>query len=403
MTVYGKEGHTATDHLHTREMILNMGPAHPAMHGTVKMILTLDGETIKDVDIHVGYLHRGFEKMCEEQTWNQVMPYTDRLNYSSPLINNMGYAMAVEKIAGIEITPRCRWIRTLVSELSRITDHITCIGAQALELAAYSPFLYGVEARELLYQLIEELTGARLTVSYARIGGLRHDLTDTFEAHYRERLPRIHHLLEDVHRLLTKNRIYYDRMAGTGVISAEKAIDYGFTGPVLRSTGVTYDVRKNYPYLAYGDVDFDVPVGSEGDNYDRYLIRVEEIKQSLRIIDQCFKNMPDGPVNIEDWNVVLPPKEEVYNTIEGMIAHFKIIMHGSDIPEGEAYSYVEGANGELGFYVVSSGGRGPYKMHVRGPSLHLMQGIHEMIVGGMIADLVPTFDSINMIGGEIDR
>jgi NADH-quinone oxidoreductase subunit D len=391
------------DHLHTKEMTINMGPSHPAMHGTVKMVLSLSGETVQDLDIHVGYLHRGFEKECETGTWNQAIPYTDRLNYCSPLINNVGYVLAVEKLAGIEITERCKWIRTLVCELSRITDHLTCLGAQAMELAAFTPYLYLIQARELIYQLVEELTGARLTVSYTRVGGLRYDLTDTFEDHYRDRLPRIRVLLSDAERMLTKNRVFYDRMAGTGVVTKENAIDYGFTGPVLRSTGVPYDVRKDHPYLAYPDLDFVVPVGTNGDNFDRYLIRLEELRQSMSMMDQCFANMPDGPINIDDWNVVLPPKEKVYNTIEAMIAHFKVIMHGSQIPKGEAYGYVEGGNGELGFYVVSEGERGPYKLHVRAPCFYVMGGIHPMLVGGMLADIVPTFDSINMIGGEIDR
>lgn len=391
------------DHLHSEELILNMGPSHPATHGTVKFVLTLEGETIRDMDIHIGYLHRGFEKMCEQGTWNQAIPYTDRLNYLSPLINNVGYALAVEKLAGLEVPPRCQWIRVLVSEISRICDHLTAVGAQALELAAFTPFLYAVEARELLYQLIEELTGARLTTSYTRVGGLRFDLTERFEENYYAALPRIHSLLDDIRKLLNGNRIFYDRMAGTGVIAAQDAIDLSFSGPVLRSTGVAYDVRKDHPYLTYDQLDFEVPVGTAGDNFDRYLLRMEEIVQSMRIVDQCFENMPDGPVNIDDWNVVLPPKEEVYNTIEAMIAHFKVIMHGSKIPKGEAYGYVEGANGELGFYVVSDGERGPYKLHVRGPCLHLMQGLPDMVVGGQLADIVPTFDSINMIGGEIDR
>jgi len=373
------------------------------MHGTVKMILSLEGETVRDMDTHVGYLHRGFEKECEEGTWNQAIPYTDRLNYCSPLINNVGYVMAVEKLAGIQVTERCAWIRTLVCELSRVTDHLTCVGAQAMELAAFTPYLYAVQARELLYQLVEELTGARLTVSYARVGGLRYDLTETFEAHYYERLPRIMALLDDARKMLNGNRIFYERMAGTGLIDSATAIDYGFTGPVLRSTGIDYDVRKDFPYLKYDELDFNVIVGSAGDNMDRYLIRLAEIKESMSMIDQCFKNMPDGPINIDDWNVVLPPKEDVYNSIEGMMAHFKIIMHGSQIPKGEAYGYVEGANGELGFYVVSDGERGPYKLHIRPPCFHLMQGVHHMIVGKMLADIVPTFDSINMIGGEIDR
>ena len=391
------------DPLHATDMIINMGPSHPAMHGTVKMVLTLDGETVKDADIHIGYLHRGMEIESESGTWNQVVPYTDRLNYCSPLLNNVGYALAIEKLAGIEVPPRCAYIRVLMSEMSRICDHLTAIAAQALELAAFTPFLYGVEARELLYQLIEEVTGARLTTSYTRVGGLRYDIPMSLEEHWKAALPRIRTMLDDTDRLLTGNRIFHDRMANVGVISKEDAIDYGFTGPVLRSTGCDYDVRKDAPYLVYGDLDFEVPVGHNGDNFDRYLIRMEEMRQSIRIIEQCFENMPDGPVSIEDWSVVLPPKEAVYNSIEAMMAHFKVIMHGSRIPKGEAYGYVEGGNGELGFYAVSDGERGPYRLHVRAPCFYLMQGLRHMIVGDMLADIIPTFDSINMIGGEIDR
>ncbi len=403
MTFDSTRSGSVGDPLHPTDMTINMGPSHPAMHGTVKMVLTLDGETVKEADVNIGYLHRGMEKESESGTWNQVVPYTDRLNYCSPLINNCGYVLAVEKLAGIEVPPRCAYIRTLLSEIARICDHLTAIAAQALELAAFTPFLYGVEARELLYQLIEEVTGARLTSSYARVGSVRFDLPMSFEEHWREALPRIEVLLDDTHRLLTGNRIFHDRMANVGVISKADAIDYGFTGPVLRSTGVDYDVRKDHPYLAYGDIDFDVPVGHNGDNFDRYLIRMEEMRQSIRIINQCFEKMPDGPVAIDDWTVVLPPKEEVYNSIEAMMAHFKVIMHGSRIPKGEAYGYVEGGNGELGFYVVSDGERGPYRLHVRAPCFYLMQGLRQMIVGDMLADIIPTFDSINMIGGEIDR
>lgn len=391
------------DILHSEYMTVQMGPSHPAMHGTVQLTLTLDGETVVDVDVKIGYLHRGFEKMSEACTYNQVLPYTDRLNYVSPLINNVGWAMAVEKALDVEITPRCAWIRMIVSEMSRISDHLTSIAAGALELGGFTPFLYGVQAREEVWIVIEAICGARLTTSYTRPGGLRYDLPDDFDARWAHARSEIERLMVDIDKLLTRNRIFYDRMADVGAISAEEAIDWGWSGPCLRSTGHDYDVRTYYPYLYYDQVDFDVPVGTRGDNYDRYLCRLEEIRQSLRIIEQCQKLMEPGPVNIGDWRVVLPPKDEVYNSIEGMIAHFKLIMEGVKVPPGEVYSYVEGGNGELGYYVVSDGSGRPWRVKVRPPCFALMQTLKPLVEGTLLADIIPTFDTINMIGGEIDR
>ena len=391
------------DHLHTEYMRVAMGPSHPATHGTMQMNLTLDGETVIDVEVKIGYLHRGFEKMAEVCTYNQVIPYTDRLNYVSPLCNNVGWVMAVEKALGIEATPRAKWIRMIVSELSRISDHLTSVGAGALELGGFTPFLYCIQAREDVWDVIEEICGARLTTSYTRVGGLSHDLPEGFEARYKTCKAYVLKLLADADALLTRNRIFYDRMANVGKITKEFAVELGFTGPCLRSTGVDYDVRTYAPYCFYDQVEFDVPVGSNGDNYDRYLIRLEEMKQSFRIIDQSLAKMEPGPVNVADWTVVLPPKEAVYNTIEGMIAHFKIIMEGVKVPPGEVYGYVEGGNGEVGFYIVSDGSGRPWRVKVRPPCFAIMQGLKPMIIGGFLADIVPTFDTINMIGGEIDR
>ncbi len=389
--------------IHTEPMILQMGPSHPATHGTVRFTLTLDGEKVIKCDTEVGYLHRGFEKECENSTWTQVFPYTDRLNYVSPLLNNFGYALAVERLLEIEVPERCNWIRTIMGEISRLSDHLTCVGAGGLELGAMTAFLYALEGRELVWDLIEEVTGARLTVSYGRIGGVKDDLTEDFAdrwAYTRGRLQEIH---ANTHKLLTRNRIFLDRMQGTGVLTPEMGISYGYTGPVLRSTGVDYDVRKDHPYFMYGEVDFDVPVGDTGDNYDRYLVRMEEITQSIRIIDQCLERMEPGPVNSDDPRVVLPEKEKVYNSIEGMINHFKIIFEGIQVPPGEVYSYTEAGNGELGFYIVSNGTGKPWKIHVRSPSLIMMGGLHHLIEGGLLADIIPTFDTINMIGGECDK
>lgn len=392
------------DHMSAEDvMVLNMGPSHPAMHGTVRMVLTLDGETVVKCDAEIGYLHRGFEKQCENATWTQVFPYTDRLNYVSPLLNNFGYALAVEKLLGIEVPDRCNYVRTILGEVSRLSDHFTCVGAGALELGAMSAFLYAIEARELLWDLVEEVTGARLTVSYARVGGLKDDLTEDFVERWAAVEPRLVSTIDRLDKMMTANRVFMDRMQGTGVISAEDAIDFGFTGPVLRSTGVPYDVRKDHPYFAYDRVDFDVPVGTTGDNFDRYLVRVAEIRQSIRIINQALRDLPDGPVSVDDPRIMLPEKTDVYNTIESMIAHFKIIFEGIQVPAGEVYSFTEAGNGELGFYLVSNGTGKPWKVRVRPPCFFLMGGIDRMVEGGMVADIIPTFDTINMIGGEIDR
>ena len=384
-------------------MILNMGPSHPAMHGTVRMVLTLDGETVVKCDPEIGYLHRGFEKQCENSTWTQVFPYTDRLNYVSPMLNNFGYAMAVEKLLELEITDRCKYVRTLVGEVSRLSDHVTSVGAGALELGAMSAFIYAIEARDLLWDLHEEICGARLTVSYGRIGGLKHDLPEDFIERWAAVEPRLWDVISKLDRLMTKNRVFMDRMQGTGVISGEDAINYGFTGPCLRSAGVAYDVRKDHPYFAYDRVDFEVPVGSHGDNFDRYLVRLEEMKQSISIINQCLRDLPDGPINVDNPYVVKPEKGDVYNTIESMINHFKLVFEGIQVPAGETYSFSEGGNGELGFYIVSNGTGQPWKMRVRPPCFYLMGGADRMIEGNMLADIIPTFDTINMIGGEIDR
>lgn len=389
--------------LTTRELLLHVGPSHPAMHGTVRLDTTLDGETVVDVDVHIGYLHRGFEKMCETKTYNQIFPYVDRLNYVSPAINGVGFACTVEKLLGIEVPDRVKYIRVIISEIARIQDHLTAIAASALELGGFTAMLWGVEARDHYYYLFEELAGARVTLSYCRIGGVRYDLPAGFGEKFEKYAARTEKLVRDIEALLTRNRIFMDRMQGVGVMSAEDAIAWGFTGPCLRASGVPYDVRKDHPYLVYDRLDFDVPIGEHGDNYDRYLVRLEEIRQSIRIVRQCLKEMPSGPISHPDWRIVHPPKKEVYETIEGMIAQFELVFRGPLVPPGEVYFCVEGGNGELGFYLVSDGSGRPYRLHVRPPCFALMQGLPDMVRGGMLADVIPTFDSINMIGGEIDR
>jgi NADH-quinone oxidoreductase subunit D len=384
-------------------MELQMGPSHPATHGTIKLNLKLDGEKVLDCEVEVGYLHRGFAKSCEQATWTQVIPYTDRLNYASPLINNVGYALAVEKLIGIETPRRCQFIRVVVSELSRIFDHLTCCGMAASEMGAITVGFYMMEARELITRIIEEITGARLTVTYVRIGGVKHDLPHDFAEKIGRTFTMVRRLLADCDRLLSRNRIFIDRMSGIGVISADAAVTYGLTGPILRSTGVSYDVRKAYPYLVYNELDFAVPLGTKGDNYDRFVCRIQEIEQSMRVVEQALSRMPPGPISADERRVVLPEKEAVYNSIEGLMHHFKIIMEGIKVPPGEAYLAVEGGNGEVGFYLVSDGGGRPYRIRVRPPSFVAMSAFHEMVRGCMLADIVPTFGMINMIGGECDR
>jgi NADH-quinone oxidoreductase subunit D len=397
------EQQSAPKNLPAEIMELQMGPSHPATHGTIKFNLKLEGEKVLECGVEVGYLHRGFDKSCEQVTWTQVIPYTDRLNYASSLINNVGYAMAVEKLIGVETPPRCQYIRVIISELARIFDHLTCCGMAASELGAITAGFYMIEAREMIMRIVENLTGARLTVTYVRIGGVKHDLPQDFAEQVSRTFTVIRKVLDDCDRLLSRNRIFIDRMSDIGVISKETAIDYSLTGPILRASGVNYDVRKTNPYLVYDQFDFAVPLGTKGDNYDRFVCRIREIEQSMKIVDQALKSLPVGPVWIEDPRFVLPEKEKVYNSIEGLMHHFKIIMEGIHVPPGETYFAVEGGNGELGFYLVSDGAGRPYRVRVRPPCFIAMGAFHEMIEGYMVADIVPTFGMINMIGGECDR
>src|SRR5580692_2316828 len=310
--------------LPSEPMHLNLGPSHPAMHGTVRIVLELSGETILEADVQIGYLHRGFEKMCERGTWAQVFPYADRLNYASPMLNNVGYALAVEKLCGIEVPERCQWYRMILGELARIADHLTCTGAMAMELGAFTPFLWFLKAREMIYDVLEEETGARLTHSFGRIGGVANPPTAGLKDLCRAALPRIVTLVEEGEKLLLKNRIFLDRLENVGVISAADAVALGWTGPCLRASGVSYDIRKTHPYLKYDEVEFDVPVGVKGDTLDRFLVRLGEIRQSKRIIEQAIARMADhGPVSCDDPRFVLPDTSGVYTTIEATIQHFK--------------------------------------------------------------------------------
>jgi NADH-quinone oxidoreductase subunit D len=391
--------------LPSETMPLNMGPSHPAMHGTVRMVLEVEGEKIVSADVQVGYLHRCFEKESEYATYTQIFPYTDRLNYVSPMLNNVGYGLAVEKLLDIadKIPERAQYIRVIVGEMSRISDHLTCLGAGAMELGAFTPFLYNIKFREWIWELLEEISGARLTHSFVRIGGVSGDLPDGYADKLRDVLRRGREVLADVDKLLVRNRIFRDRMDGIGIISKQDCLAYGITGPMARASGIAYDIRKDHPYLVYDHFDFDVPIGQVGDNFDRFAVRVEEMHQSMRIIEQALDKIPAGPVLLNDPRITLPPKSETYNSIEAMIAHFKIIMDGIRVPAGEIYSFTEGGNGELGFYIVSDGTGRPWKCRVRPPSFANTAILGKLLPGLFIADVVPTFGMVNMIGGECDR
>jgi NADH-quinone oxidoreductase subunit D len=387
--------------LRGKRMTLNMGPSHPATHGVTRLIVDLDGENVESMKIDIGYLHRGFEKSCENVTWTQVFPYTDRLNYVSSIMNNVGYALAVEKLARIDVPERAKYLRVLTAEIHRICDHLTLVGAMGLELGAMTVFLYAIEARDLIYDRLSEICGARLTSNYARIGGVARDAPEGWIEKTARTLDRATNIVNEIDQLLSRNRIFIDRTRHTGVVSRADAIELGFSGPCLRASGEPYDVRKAAPYLVYDRLDF--PVGSNGDNFDRYLMRIEEMRQSDKIIRQCFKQMEPGEIAIADFRYVLPPKPQVYGTIEGLMAHFKIVMEGIQIPAGEAYSYTEAANGELGFYVVSDGGGRPYKLGLRAPGWPMLAALPFMTKNALLSDLIPTFDSINMIGGEVEQ
>jgi NADH-quinone oxidoreductase subunit D len=381
---------------------LNLGPTHPATHGVFQNILKVDGERIHSAEPTIGYIHRAFEKIAERRPYNQITPLTDRLNYCSSPINNMGWWMTVEKLIGAEIPKRVQYMRVIIMELARIADHLICNSVIGVDTGALTGFTYMFQEREKIYDLYEEVCGARLTTNVGRIGGFERDFSPRFHKLLKEFLKEFPARFEEFGRLLERNRIFIDRTTDAGPISAERALEYSFTGPNLRAAGVDYDVRVMNPYSSYEDFNFIIPVGTKGDTYDRFMVRQEEIRQSIAIINQAYNNLPEGAFHGDVPEFYLPPKDEVYSSMEALIYHFKIVMGETPIPAGEVYHCVEGANGELGFYLVSDGGRSPYRLHFRRPCFIYYQAFPEMAKGAFLSDAILTMSSMNVIAGELD-
>jgi len=389
-------------------MFLNFGPSHPATHGTLRLLLELDGERIVDCVPEIGYLHHGFEKLGEYRTYNQVVTITDRMNYLSSMNNNLAYILAVEQLFGVAISKRGQYFRVILAELSRMMDHMVSIGTQAMDLGAFTALLYLFRERENIYNLFELVTGTRLTVSYTRIGGFARDrgIPADFFPRLNTFLDGVLPAIDEVDRLLSRNKIFLDRTREIGVITPEDAAGYGITGPCLRGSGIAWDLRQAHPYTSYDEFDFDVPVGQTGDVYDRYLVRMEEMRQSVRIIRQAVEHFPEGELNADsESKVTLPAKDEVYGSIEGLIHQFEIIMlnRGARAPRGESYVATEAPNGELGYHVISNQGNGPYRFRVRPPSFYNFQIIPVLIRGRLLSDVVAILSSLNIIAGELDR
>ncbi len=394
---------TDNTELTTREITLNMGPQHPSTHGVMHLILHLQGEKIMKAEPDIGYLHRGMEKIAENLLYGQFVPYTDRLDYLSSMTNNLGYVMAVEKLVGLEITERAKYIRVIVSELSRISSHLLAVGAWGLDLGAITMVIYAFREREMVLDLFEMLCGARLTYNYMKIGGLRGDLPPGFKEKCAEFIKIFPKRVDEYETLLTGNRIWLQRNKGVGVISAKDAIDLGLTGPSLRGSGVKWDIRKDEPYLVYDRLDFDVPVGTNGDCFDRYMCRVTEMRQAASIISQALQQIQDGPVNAEAPDIVSPPRQDVYNNMEALIHHFKIVSHGFKAPVGEVYASIEAPKGELGYYIRSDGTEKPFRVKIRAPSFVNLQGIDPMSRGAYFADVVSVISSLDPVFGEVDK
>ena len=391
--------------LGARTMVMNFGPQHPATHGTLRNILEVDGERILKITPDIGYLHTGFEKLGEHRTYNQFVTVTDRMNYISPLSNNIGFAVACEEMMGVPIPPRARVIRVILAELSRIADHVLCTGLQAMDLGAFSVMLWTFIEREKLYDIFERVTGTRLTTSYTRVGGLAHDVPSNFTDEVRTFVAKFPPLLAEVERMLDDNKIFRDRTIGIGAIPRDEAVSYGLTGPVLRATGEAWDVRKARPYLDYESYDFDVVAGADGDVWSRYKVRLGEMRESLKIVTQALERLAPGPVFADDRHFALPPKPLVYTKMEELIYHFKNVMigHGIPSPPGEYYSSTEAPNGELGFYLISDGSDRPWRLRIRPPSFYNYQAVPRMMRGHMLPDMLSVLSSVNVIAGELDR
>jgi NADH-quinone oxidoreductase subunit D len=386
----------------SRYTTLNLGPTHPATHGIFQNVLTMDGERIVSSEPTIGYIHRAFEKLAERRPFYQITPLTDRLNYCSSPINNIGWHMTVEKLIGAEIPKRVQYLRVIIMELARISDHLICNTVIGVDTGALTGFVYLFQFRELIYEIYEEICGARLTTNIGRIGGFERDFSDKAWQKLDKFLTEYPVALKEFENLLMRNRIFMDRTINVGGITAEKALNYSFSGPNLRAAGVDYDVRVMTPYSSYEDFDFIIPVGTNGDVYDRFMVRQEEMWQSLNIIRQAIKNLPKGPHHADVPDFYLPPKNEVYNNMEALIYHFKIVMGETDVPKGEVYHCVEGGNGELGYYLISDGGRTPFRLHFRRPCFIYYQAYPEMIQGSNISDAILTMSSMNVIAGELD-
>ncbi|PYP73733.1 MAG: NADH-quinone oxidoreductase subunit D [Gemmatimonadetes bacterium] len=399
----GPAGEGQEHDLGGEHLLINLGPQHPATHGVLRLVVELDGETVVRVIPHVGYLHSGFEKLGEYRHYNQIIPLTDRTDYLSPMANNVGMAMAAEKLMGIEITPRCKVLRVIACEMSRIISHMVWLGTTSIDLGAFTPFLWAFQERERIYNLQEMWTGARLTTSLTRVGGLMADVPDGFVEGLRQFTQTYPNTLNEIDRVLTRNAVWAGRTQGIGVLTADEAINYSLSGPMLRASGVPWDMRKDQPYLDYETYDFDVPVGEHGDVYDRYLLRLEECHQSNRILQQTLDRLPDGPVNVDDPRVILPPKSRAMSDMEAMIFHFKQVMEGVKAPVGEAYVGIENPKGELGNYFVSDGSAKPVRWRIRPPSFINLAAISKMAEGHLLSDLIAINASVDIVMGEVDR
>ena len=389
--------------LDEERMLMNIGPQHPATHGVLRLVCELEGETVVNCTPHIGYLHSSFEKLGEYRGWNQIIPLTDRMDYLAPLIYNCAFAMAVEDLMGVEVTERCKVLRVICMELDRIFGHLLWLGTTAIDVGAFTPFLYAFHQREKIYELHEAYTGARITTSATRIGGMMADIPEGWTDGVRAFADGLIPVLDEIETLLTTQGLHIGRTQDIGVISAEEAVNHGFTGPNLRASGVPYDVRKDNPYYDYETYDFEVPVGEHGDCYDRYLVRMEEMRQSCRILHQALDRLPEGPVNVDDPRVVLPRKTDCMNDMESMIHHFKLVMDGIEAPPGDTYFAVEGSKGELGMYLVSDGGTKPVRWRVRPPSFVNLSVLPKLAEGHLVADLIMINASLDIVLGEIDR